>query len=579
MPARLTILIVTALLHGVAFAQNAAPGSAARPTDGAIMPLTEDEALPPPGKGNMFSDEQLRFCVAQMVRVDSIRPLLDRYEREEVEFFNAVVADFNSRCASYRYKGMALDEAKAWLEENRAQIEAATRANYMKRFPRETKKAVKAPKKNAAPAPEPSIEPTITARATGESKPPSTPSKPAPTPAPATTASDPTNTKPKEAAVASTKPKEAAVAASKPEEPAVDSSRPKEAADAGSKPVPAAPPPPRSAAEDKATQQDSKPVAPSTTTTAASESSKPKPQAGPAETLKPRAATTPPSTARDEKPAASASKPSSTPPTPPAKPKEVATDTSTKPGNAAVPSTPAQTPHAAAEEQSTEAAKPAEPLISKPKEFPVAASDAAPASLPPSQTPAASAPTAPAAPSVSGDKAAKDKPPTAAATVPASPTTKPQADEHLTATQRDSGARKAAKPATSKPPRPLPSARKTESPPTQVAAAAQKPEAPAAGPDAALTRLTKEIQRVASQVLPQPAGASENNTDLTTQVEVRYAEGGWVRSIVVGESSGSSALDEQALALARATRFPDVPEELRTREFSVRFPVVFKAVR
>jgi TonB family protein len=150
----------------------------------------------------------------------------------------------------------------------------------------------------------------------------------------------------------------------------------------------------------------------------------------------------------------------------------------------------------------------------------------------------------------------------------------------LTPAQRDSGARKAAKPATSKPPRPLPSARKTESPPTQVAAAAPKSEAPAAaGPDAALARLTKEIQRVASQVLPQPAGASENNADLTTQVEVRYAEGGWVRSIVVGESSGSSELDEQALALARATRFPDVPEELRAREFSVRFPVIFKAVR
>jgi TonB family protein len=80
-------------------------------------------------------------------------------------------------------------------------------------------------------------------------------------------------------------------------------------------------------------------------------------------------------------------------------------------------------------------------------------------------------------------------------------------------------------------------------------------------------------------VLPQPAGASESGTDLTTQVEVRYASGGWVRSIVVGESSGSTALDEQALALARATRFPDVPESLRSREFAVRFPVIFRAAR
>ena len=94
-----------------------------------------------------------------------------------------------------------------------------------------------------------------------------------------------------------------------------------------------------------------------------------------------------------------------------------------------------------------------------------------------------------------------------------------------------------------------------------------------------MTRLTKEIERVGSQVLAQPPGASDKGTDLTTQVEVRYASGGWVRSIVVGESSGSPTLDEQALAIARSTRFPDVPEELRSREFSVRFPIVFRAAR
>jgi TonB family protein len=91
--------------------------------------------------------------------------------------------------------------------------------------------------------------------------------------------------------------------------------------------------------------------------------------------------------------------------------------------------------------------------------------------------------------------------------------------------------------------------------------------------------LTKDIQQVGSTVLPLPAGSGEGNSDLTTQVEVRYAPGGWVRSIVVGESSGSAALDEQALAVARATRFPDVPEALRSRDFSVRFPVVFRAAR
>ena len=45
------------------------------------------------------------------------------------------MVDFNARCGSYRYEGNALDEAKAWLEEHRAQIEADARTSYMKRFP------------------------------------------------------------------------------------------------------------------------------------------------------------------------------------------------------------------------------------------------------------------------------------------------------------------------------------------------------------------------------------------------------------------------------------------------------------
>jgi TonB family protein len=495
--------LMTALLGG-AHAEQAAPvagppGAASHAIQAAPMPLTEHEALPPSGKGNLFSDAQVRYCLAQLIRVDAIRPLLNRYEREEVEQFNALVADFNARCGSYRYKDNALDEAKAWLEDNRAQIERAARENYMTRFPSEPKVA-NAPKKPAAAA--------STTRASGEDK----PAQPvAPTPPEAKTAA----------------------AAKPPTDSAKPAQTPASRPAVGDKQAHTVP---KSAADVTASEPAGANPAP--------DASKPQPRPG-----------------RDDQPAAPTK-----PPAQSAKPKDIAStaaDAAMKPGGARpAPGTAAEVSTTAA--PVAEAIR-AEPLISKPKEFPSESVTPQRATAPQST---------PAPPE---DKAAKslDKPATAAPAT-TEPAKKVQPDERETATRP--GARKSAKPATKPPPLPASTARKTEPPPAQVAAVAPKPEPPPT-PEAALARLTQEIQRAGSQVLPQPAGASESGTDLTTQVEVRYASGGWVRSIVVGESSGSTALDEQALALARATRFPDVPESLRSRELWVRFPVIFRAAR
>ena len=56
-----------------------------------------------------------------------------------------------------------------------------------------------------------------------------------------------------------------------------------------------------------------------------------------------------------------------------------------------------------------------------------------------------------------------------------------------------------------------------------------------------------------------------------------YATGGYIKSINVGESSGYPALDERALDIARNTRFPNVPQELQSRDFVLRFPIVFRS--
>jgi len=154
-------------------------------------------------------------------------------------------------------------------------------------------------------------------------------------------------------------------------------------------------------------------------------------------------------------------------------------------------------------------------------------------------------------------------------------------------------------PAAASEPRPSDTARATPSAPSQSAPsspraakpepslanaqppASSKPVTPSktkadADAEAALDRFSREIRRAGSQVIADssvPAAADKG----TTQIDVLYATGGYIKSINVGESSGYPALDERALDIARNTRFPNVPQELQSRDFVLRFPIVFRS--
>lgn len=97
-----------------------------------------NEETPPVGENNILSETQIRYCSAQMIRVDSVRPSIDSYNHNEVNFFNALVADFNSRCAKFRYHPGSLERARAMVESHRSQIESDAREVFLNRFRKRT---------------------------------------------------------------------------------------------------------------------------------------------------------------------------------------------------------------------------------------------------------------------------------------------------------------------------------------------------------------------------------------------------------------------------------------------------------
>lgn len=95
-----------------------------------------------------------------------------------------------------------------------------------------------------------------------------------------------------------------------------------------------------------------------------------------------------------------------------------------------------------------------------------------------------------------------------------------------------------------------------------------------------MTRYIREIQKAGSRTLDDrqvPDAARAKGWSGTAQIEVRFATGGYIRSIVLAQSSGRAEFDTHALTLARGIMFPHVPKDLAERDFTARFPIAFKA--
>jgi TonB family protein len=107
-----------------------------------------------------------------------------------------------------------------------------------------------------------------------------------------------------------------------------------------------------------------------------------------------------------------------------------------------------------------------------------------------------------------------------------------------------------------------------------------RPKAPSSAGDAVMTRYVRDIQKTGTRTLDDrqvPESARAKGWSGTAQIEVRFSAGGYIRSVVLAQSSGRAEFDAHALAIARGIMFPHVPKELASRDFTARFPVAFKA--
>jgi hypothetical protein len=92
----------------------------------AVDPAAEafEETEPLPGSDNVLVLNEIKYCLAQDSRISTVQPLLDHYSHAAIEAYNAIVADFNSRCSQYRYKESDMAQATAAVKAHQAEIDS-----------------------------------------------------------------------------------------------------------------------------------------------------------------------------------------------------------------------------------------------------------------------------------------------------------------------------------------------------------------------------------------------------------------------------------------------------------------------
>jgi hypothetical protein len=91
---------------------------------------TAFEVKPPAEENRVLTVGEIRYCLAEDIRLDAIDPLVDTTSAREVNRFNARVHDYNSRCARSRYARDAFERARRDVEARRATIENGARAQW-----------------------------------------------------------------------------------------------------------------------------------------------------------------------------------------------------------------------------------------------------------------------------------------------------------------------------------------------------------------------------------------------------------------------------------------------------------------
>ena len=79
------------------------------------------------GTGKVLSVGEIRYCLAEGIRIDAGNAALDDTNNGQVDRFNSFVKDYNARCGNYRYVPSAMTKARSDVALVKTKLQAEGR--------------------------------------------------------------------------------------------------------------------------------------------------------------------------------------------------------------------------------------------------------------------------------------------------------------------------------------------------------------------------------------------------------------------------------------------------------------------
>ena len=86
-------------------------------------PVTKEQ-IPPVGTDNVLTEEEIRYCLSQDTRLGAAKLAVNASSQADIDRFNSLVGDYNSRCAQFRYHTGALQSIQAEVDAKKSTLEA-----------------------------------------------------------------------------------------------------------------------------------------------------------------------------------------------------------------------------------------------------------------------------------------------------------------------------------------------------------------------------------------------------------------------------------------------------------------------
>ena len=105
---------------------TAATGSETAPSPVTWIPVDETFDQPPPrAKGQLLTVAQLRYCLAENIRLDAGKAALEGAQSSDlsIDAFNRRIEDYNGRCGEFRYRESEMTSAKNAVDASRFTLE------------------------------------------------------------------------------------------------------------------------------------------------------------------------------------------------------------------------------------------------------------------------------------------------------------------------------------------------------------------------------------------------------------------------------------------------------------------------